>query len=103
MKPSPFAYHAPREIAEAVDLLEGFGDDGRILAGGQSLVPMMAFRVANPANLIDINRISALDHMEVGDGELAVGGLIRHAAFHRPVVDGPLGALMAGVVRHIAH
>ena len=50
MKPSPFVYHAPQLVAEAIELLDRFGDDGRILAGGQSLVPMMAFRIANPAN-----------------------------------------------------
>jgi carbon-monoxide dehydrogenase medium subunit len=103
MKPAPFAYHAPGEVAEAVELLEKFGDDGRILAGGQSLVPMMAFRVATPPNLIDINRIAALDYMSADDAELAVGALTRHAAFHRQAVDGPLGTLLAGVVRHIAH
>ena len=103
MKPSPFVYHAPQLVAEAIELLGRFGDDGRILAGGQSLVPMMAFRIANPANLIDINQIAALDHLGTSGNELAVGALTRHAAFHLPVVAGPLGALLAGVVRHIAH
>jgi carbon-monoxide dehydrogenase medium subunit len=103
MKPAPFVYHAPREIAEVIELLGRFGDDGRILAGGQSLVPMMAFRVATPPNLIDINKIAALDHVGVRGSELAVGALTRHAAFHHPVIDGPLGTLLTGVVRHIAH
>lgn len=103
MKPAAFVYHAPREVAEAVELLDRFGDDARILAGGQSLVPMMAFRVATPANLIDINRIAALDYVRAESGMLAVGALTRHAAFHRPVADSPLGALLTGVVRHIAH
>jgi carbon-monoxide dehydrogenase medium subunit len=103
MKPAPFAYHAPGEVAEAIELLEKFGDDGRVLAGGQSLVPMMAFRVATPPNLVDINRIAALDYVRAAGAELAVGALSRHAAFHRPVVEGPLGTLLAGVVRYIAH
>ncbi|HEX3953660.1 MAG TPA: FAD binding domain-containing protein [Stellaceae bacterium] len=103
MKPSPFVYHAPREIAEATELLAQLGDDGRVLAGGQSLVPMMAFRVANPAHLIDINGIAALDHLGASDSELVVGALTRHAAFHRPVVAGQLGELLTAVVHHIAH
>jgi len=103
VKPSPFVYHAPQLVAEAIELLDRFGDDGRILAGGQSLVPMMAFRIAKPASLIDINRISALDHLGTSGDELAVGALARHAAFHLPVVAGPLGVLLASVVRQIAH
>src|SRR5215467_3369162 len=78
-------------------------DDGRILAGGQSLVPTMAFRVAKPAHLIDINGIAALERLAVEDGSLSIGACVRHAAFHRPVVAGPLGALLTTVVRHIAH
>jgi carbon-monoxide dehydrogenase medium subunit len=77
--------------------------DGRVLAGGQSLVPIMAFRLARPAHLIDINRVAGLDRLSVRDGRLRIGARVRHAAFHRPVEDGPLGALLATVVRHIAH
>jgi len=103
MKPSPFVYHAPQLVDEAIELLDRFGDDGRILAGGQSLVPMMAFRIAKPANLIDINNIIALDHLGMSGSALVVGALARHAAFHSPVVAGPLGMLLASVVRQIAH
>jgi len=78
-------------------------EDGRILAGGQSLVPTMAFRLAKPAHLIDINAVEALERLAVEDGRLAIGACVRHAAFHRPAVPGPLGALLAVVVRHIAH
>jgi carbon-monoxide dehydrogenase medium subunit len=74
-----------------------------VLAGGQSLVPTMAFRLARPAHLVDINGIAALARLAVADGRLAIGACVRHAAFHRPPVDGPLGALLAKVVRHIAH
>ena len=77
--------------------------DGRVLAGGQSLVPIMAFRLARPEHLIDINAIAGLDGLAVGDGMLCIGALTRHAAFHRPVQRGPLGAMLAVVVRHIAH
>jgi carbon-monoxide dehydrogenase medium subunit len=104
MKPAPFQYHAPKTVAEAVAVLaEVAPADGRVLAGGQSLVPTMAFRLARPAHLVDINGITELDRIERADGKLAIGACVRHAAFYRPVVDGPLGRLMSSVVRHIAH
>jgi aerobic carbon-monoxide dehydrogenase medium subunit len=104
VKPAAFAYHAPASIEEAVALLGTFAaEDGRILAGGQSLVPTMAFRLAKPAHLIDINGIAALEKLAIEDGSLAIGACVRHAAFHRPAVAGPLGALLKNVVRHIAH
>jgi carbon-monoxide dehydrogenase medium subunit len=104
MKPAAFRYHAPTTVAEAVALLaEVAPDDGRVLAGGQSLVPTMAFRLARPAHLVDINRVAELDRLVVADGRLTIGAGVRHAAFHRPVVAGPLGQLLSLVVRHIAH
>lgn len=104
MKPAAFAYHRPATIAEAVALLAELApQDGRILAGGQSLVPMMAFRLATPAHLIDINRIAGLDTLAVDDRRLRIGARVRHATLHRPVADGPLGRLLAIVVRHVAH
>ena len=104
MKPASFRYHAPKTIDEAVALLAQFAaDDGRVLAGGQSLVPTMAFRLAKPAHLVDINGVAALDRIAVVDGKLAIGACVRHAAFHRPVCEGPLGKLLTDVVHHIAH
>jgi len=104
VKPAAFAYHAPASVDEAVAMLGALAaEDGHILAGGQSLVPMMAFRLAKPAHLIDINGIAALEKLAVEDGRLSIGACVRHAAFHRPAVSGPLGALLAEVVRHIAH
>src|SRR6185369_1719926 len=104
MKPAPFRYHAPKTIEEAVETLaEVAGDDGRVLAGGQSLVPIMAFRLAKPAHLVDINGVEALRRLAVDGNKLSIGACVRHAAFHKPVVDGPLGRLLAKVVRHIAH
>jgi carbon-monoxide dehydrogenase medium subunit len=104
MKPAPFAYHAPTTVDEAVALLGEFGPrDGRVLAGGQSLIPTMAFRVARPAHLIDINGIAELAHLTVSDGVLTIGACVRHAAFERDVVPGATGALLRQVVRHIAH
>ena len=104
MKPAPFQYHAPKTIAETLDLLGRYAnDDGRVLAGGQSLVPTMAFRLARPKHLIDINGVTGLDRITVENGRLCIGAAVRHAAFERPVEDGPLGRLLASVVRHIAH
>jgi aerobic carbon-monoxide dehydrogenase medium subunit len=104
MKPAPFRYHAPKTVDEALAILaEVAPGDGRVLAGGQSLVPMMAFRLARPAHLVDINGVDALRRLEVDGGKLCIGACVRHAAFHRPVVAGPLGALLSAVVRHIAH
>ena len=104
MKPAPFAYHRPETRADAVRLLAELAPhDGGILAGGQSLVPIMAFRLARPAHLIDINAVAGLDGLAAQDGVLRIGARVRHAAFHRPVVGGPLGALLAELVHHVAH
>src|SRR5262249_54436804 len=103
MKPAPFHHYAPTTIEEAVTLLARLApEDGRVLAGGQSLVPTMAFRLARPAHLIDINGVKALDRLAVVDGKLAIGACVRHAAFQRPVADGPPGQLLTTVVRPIA-
>jgi carbon-monoxide dehydrogenase medium subunit len=104
MKPAPFIRHVPRTVEEAVDQLSEFAPlDGRILAGGQSLVPIMAFRMARPAHLIDINEVEGLDRLKVDGDALSIGARVRHAAFHKAVVAGPLGQLLSHVVRHIAH
>ena len=104
MKPAPFVRHVPKTLDEALKILaEVAPKDGRVLAGGQSLVPIMAFRLAKPAHLVDINEVAGLDKM-VSDGKaLSVGARVRHAAFHKPVVDSPLGQLLSVVARHIAH
>lgn len=104
MKSAPFSYHAPKTVDEAVAMLaELSADDGRILAGGQSLVPMMAFRMARPAHLIDINHVEGFDRLAVEGATLSIAPCVRHAAFHRPAAPGPTGALLASVVAHIAH
>jgi carbon-monoxide dehydrogenase medium subunit len=103
MKPAAFHYHAPTTLAEALAELTRHGADAKVLAGGQSLVPVMAFRLARPGHLIDINGIDELDYVEVDGGRLLIGARARHAAFHQPVEPGPLGRLLATVVRSIAH
>lgn len=104
MKPAPFTYHAPDTLDDALAILgETAPDDGRVLAGGQSLAPMMALRLAQPAHLIDLGRIAGLDRVATeGDG-LEIGALVRHQRFHEPTVDGVLGRLLRHVCAHIAH
>jgi carbon-monoxide dehydrogenase medium subunit len=103
MKPAAFTYHAPRSLDQALALLAEHGDEGKVLAGGQSLVPAMNFRLARPAVLIDINRIAALDFRCVEDGWLRIGALTRHVALELPVAAGPLSALLPRVARDVAH
>jgi carbon-monoxide dehydrogenase medium subunit len=104
VKPAPFIRHVPRTVAEAVKILgDVAANDGRVLAGGQSLVPIMAFRLAKPAHLVDINEIEELGRIRSDGKTLSIGALVRHVAFHKPVVAGPLGAMLAHVARHIAH
>jgi carbon-monoxide dehydrogenase medium subunit len=91
-------------MEEAIGLLAHYAPrDGRILAGGQSLVPAMALRLATPAHLIDINDVAGLGRFSTRENTLAIGACVRHSAFERPIVEGPLGELLATVVRHIAH
>ncbi|MGY9106933.1 MAG: FAD binding domain-containing protein, partial [Alphaproteobacteria bacterium] len=104
MKPASFRYYAPQNGDEAVALLgQHAPDDGHILAGGQSLVPMMALRLARPGALIDINQIASLAEIIHESGWLSIGSCVRHAAFHKSVVDNPLGTLLSEVANHIAH
>jgi carbon-monoxide dehydrogenase medium subunit len=104
MKPAHFHYHAPKSVDEAIALLAQLAPkDGRVLAGGQSLVPTMAFRLARPAHLVDINGIAALDRIATTANELEIGACVRHAAFYHPVAEAPLGRLLSTIVRHIAH
>ena len=104
MKPAPFIRHVPKTLDEALKILaEVAPRDGRVLAGGQSLVPIMAFRLAKPAHLVDINEVAGLDRIASDGKTLSIGARVRHAAFHKSVVDNPLGQLLRVVARHIAH
>jgi carbon-monoxide dehydrogenase medium subunit len=103
MKPAAFAYHAPHDVDAVLALLGEHGDEAKLLAGGQSLVPAMNFRLVRPAVLIDINRIAALDFVTGDEGGLRIGALTRHVAFEQPLAAGPLGALLPQVARCVAH
>ena len=83
MYPASFDYFAPSTLDEALALLEEHGDESRVLAGGQSLIPLIKLRFAAPRALIDINGISELGHLEEQDGGLRIGALVRHKACER--------------------
>ena len=78
MYPARFEYHAPTSVDEALALLERYGDEGKVLAGGQSLIPLMKLRFASPGALVDVNRIQGLDTLEEGPEGLTIGPLVRH-------------------------
>ena len=103
MKPAAFAYYDPTTVEEALGLLADLGDEAKLLAGGQSLVPMMNFRLARPAHLIDVNRIAALQYMQAGAAELRIGAMTRQSQVERSaeVVGG--WPLLVDAVRHIGH
>jgi aerobic carbon-monoxide dehydrogenase medium subunit len=79
VKPAWFDYYAPRGLDEALEILGDAGQDGRVLAGGQSLVPMLNFRIISPAVIVDINRIERLNRLHTDSNGLTVGALVRHA------------------------
>ena len=103
MKPAVFDYRRPGELSEALGILAEAGGDARIMAGGQSLVPMMNMRVVSPAVIVDINRMDGLCGIEVQDDLLRVGARVRHNdLLHDPRVarDWPL---LPEAIRHVAH
>jgi carbon-monoxide dehydrogenase medium subunit len=104
VKPAAFEYVQPRSVEETVSALHRFGEDAKVLAGGQSLVPMMNFRLARPSALVDIARVPGLDGIEVGDSEVVVGALVRHRRLELGGdVPGPLGSLLSAAGRCVGH
>jgi carbon-monoxide dehydrogenase medium subunit len=103
MKPAPFDYHRPASLAETFDLLERYGDDGRILAGGQSLVPALNMRLATPRAVIDINRLPGLDAIRLAPDGLVIGALARHEAIEASPLVREHAPLIAAAVPHIGH
>jgi carbon-monoxide dehydrogenase medium subunit len=80
MKPPPFDYHDPRNLDEALELLRRHGGEAKVLAGGQSLMPLLNFRLSRPAALVDINRISALGYIREENDQLSLGAMTRQRA-----------------------
>src|SRR5579872_584450 len=103
MKPPRFQYCAPRMLDEALALLDLHKDDCKVLAGGQSLIPLHNMRLANPAYVIDINHIAELHYIEAEDGYLAVGATVRQRQVeHAPLVQ-KQHPLLLEVIKHIGH
>jgi aerobic carbon-monoxide dehydrogenase medium subunit len=103
MKPAPFEYHRPASLAETFDLLDRYGDDGRLLAGGQSLVPALNLRLAAPRAVIDINRVPDLDGIRVTAEGLVIGALARQAALEGSALVREHAPLIAAAVPHVGH
>ena len=103
MKPAPFAYAAAGTLEEAVELLADAGEDAKLLAGGQSLLPLLAFRLARPSHIIDIGAVEGLDTVDEHDGRLRVGALVRHATLEQADLGGPWQALReaASLIGHL--
>jgi carbon-monoxide dehydrogenase medium subunit len=78
MYPGRFEYHAPATLDEALAILDRYGDEAKVLAGGQSLIPLMKLRFASPRALVDVNRVPGLGGLAEEDGELRIGALVRH-------------------------
>jgi len=79
MIPPSFEYHVPDSVSDAIGMLKRYGSEAKLLSGGMSLIPLMKLRLAEPAHVIDINRISGLDHIKEEDGFLRIGALVREA------------------------
>src|SRR5260370_3790647 len=103
MKPPPFDYFRPTGVAEAVALLAGHGGDAKILAGGQSLVPLLNFRMLRPDALIDINRLTELDFIREDDDGLRIGALTRHHALEMSPLVRQRFPVLAEAMAHVAH
>jgi CO/xanthine dehydrogenase FAD-binding subunit/aerobic-type carbon monoxide dehydrogenase small subunit (CoxS/CutS family) len=105
VKPSPFGYSRPATTAEALALLAELGDEGKVLAGGQSLVPLMSMRLAVPEQLVDINGLTELGYVRVAaSGEpVEVGALARHAQVLRDPAVAAAQPLLAKALRFVAH
>jgi carbon-monoxide dehydrogenase medium subunit len=103
MKAAAFDYHLPASVETAVEMLSELGDEAKVLAGGQSLVPVMAMRLGRPEHIIDVNRIGELAGVTRSDGTVRVGALTRHRALERDEVIGDAVPLLARAAPLIGH
>jgi carbon-monoxide dehydrogenase medium subunit len=104
MKPGRFAYHAPRELDEALALLKEYGDEAKVLAGGQSLMPMLNFRLAQIEHLVDINRLGGgLDVPRVEAGKITIPALVRQRTVERSPEMARALPLLTSALRDVAH
>jgi len=102
MKPAPFKYYTPHSISEVLELLTEHGYDAKILAGGQSLVPMMNFRLVQPAVVVDINNIPELSYIETIDKGVRLGAMVRHSQAEKDPLIKERAPLVYETMPHIA-
>src|SRR5918999_479905 len=103
MKPPKFDYHAPKSVDDALALLERYGGDAKILAGGQSLMPLLNFRLSRPAALVDLNRIPSLAYIKEVNGQVRLGAMTRQRTIEfSPVVKERL-PLLREATRWVGH
>jgi CO/xanthine dehydrogenase FAD-binding subunit len=100
VKPPPFAYEAPASVEEALELLD---DDAKVLAGGQSLVPLLTFRLARPARIVDVNGLGELAHLRRSGGVLRIGALCRQVTVERSGLVAARWPLLRQAVVHVGH
>lgn len=103
MKPAPFDYYAPTSVDETCSLLARYGSDAKLLAGGQSLVPLLALRLAQPAALIDLNGVHELDYIRADDNGVAIGAMTRQRTVERSSVMRETCPLLPAAVEWIGH
>src|SRR5581483_2946427 len=103
MKPPRFDYVAPRSLDEALGILAEHGEDPKVLAGGQSLVPLLNFRLVRPAHLLDLNDIPGLDGIRVADGRLVIGAMARQRAVETSGLVRERCPLLADAMPQIGH
>lgn len=103
MKPPPFEYHRPTSVDEALTVLAAHGADGKVLAGGQSLVPVLNMRLAAPGHLVDINRLASLAYVRTGADGVRVGALARHAEVERDADAYAAVPLLRQALVNVAH
>src|ERR1700755_751865 len=103
MKPAKFDYVSPTTLDEAIEALVTSNGEGKLLAGGQSLLPLLNFRMARPSGLVDLNGIQGLSYIEDRGDRIAIGALTRHRDLeHSPLVAARL-PVMSAAMRHVAH
>jgi carbon-monoxide dehydrogenase medium subunit len=103
MKPARFDYFDPRTLEEAVSLRQQYGDDSTVLAGGQSLMPMLNMRLARPAVVVDVNRVNGADYVRAWDGGVAIGMTTRQRALTRDAQIAERFPLLGEAAQHIGH
>ncbi|HEX5511242.1 MAG TPA: FAD binding domain-containing protein [Actinomycetales bacterium] len=103
MKPSPLRYFRPTSLPDALDVLAQLGDEGKVLAGGQSLIPLLSMRIAAPPALVDINSVPGLDQIIVDGGTLRFGALVRHTDLERSDAAFAAQPLLRRALLHVAH